>query len=136
MHLPAAIVAMVFVCGVAAATALVLVPSSVVGRLALPMVLVAACGSVMGAAVSTSLGAPNMSSIMGLGPDLLGVVLAGRLVAPPAIAIASLMPLLAAGRDAEMIQTTSAKVSNAVIYPFFVIIGAGLMLRYRKPSHL
>jgi len=136
MHLPAAIVAMVFVCGVAAAAALALVPAAVVGRLALPMVLVAACGSVMGAAVSTSLGAPNMSSIMGLGPDLLGVVLAGRLVAPPAIAIVSLMPLLAAGRDAEMIQTTSAKVSNAVFYPFFVIIGAGLMLRYRKPSHL
>jgi len=46
------------------------------------------------------------------------------------------MPLLAAGRDADMIQTTSAKVSNAVFYPFFVIIGAGLVLRYRKPSHL
>ena len=113
-----------------------LVPANVVGRLALPMVLVAACGSAMAAAVSTSLGAPNVANIMGLGPDLLGVVLAARLVAPPAIAVVALLPLLAAGRDADMIQTTSAKVSNAVFYPFFVIIGAGMVLRYRKPSHL
>ena len=136
MHLPAAIVTMVFVCAIAAASALVLVPVSVVGRLALPMVLVAACGSAMSAAVSTSLGAPNVASIMGLGPDLLGVVLGARLVAPPAIAVVALLPLLAAGRDADMIQTTSAKVSNAIFFPFFVIIGAGMVLRYRKPSHL
>ena len=136
LHLPAAIVTMVFVCAIAAASALALVPAAVVGRLALPMVLVAACGSAMAAAISTSLGAPNVANIMGLGPDLLGVVLGARLVAPPAIAVVTLLPLLAAGRDPDLIQTTSAKVSNAVFYPFFVIIGAGMVLRYRKPSHL
>lgn len=136
MHLPAAIVSMVFVCAVAAASSLVLVPSAVVARLSLPMILVAACGAVMAAALSTSLGAPNVANLMGLGQDILGVVLVARLLAPPAVAVVALMPLLAAGRDPDLIQTTSAKVSNLIFYPFFVIIGAGLVLRYRKPSHL
>ena len=136
LHLPSAIVTMAVVCGIAAATSLALVPARVVVALSLPMILVAAFGAAMSAAVSTSLGAPNVSSLMGLGPDLLGVVLAARLVAPPAVAVVALMPLLAAGRDAEMIDVTKGKVANAIFFPFFVIIGAGMVLRYRKPSHL
>jgi hypothetical protein len=136
LHLPAAIVTMVVVCGIAAATSLVLVPAHVVVSLGLPMVLVAAFGASMSAAVSTSLGAPNVSSLMGLGPDLLGAVLAARLVAPPAVAVVALMPLLNAGRDAGMIDVTKGKVANAIFFPIIVILGAGMVLRYRKPSHL
>jgi hypothetical protein len=134
LHLPAAIVTMVFVCAVTTLSALVLVPGNVVGQLAVPMILTVAVCTTVAAAVSTSMGSPDVGSLMALGPDLLGFVLAARLVAPPAIAVVSLMPLLAAGTDPDMIQ--SAKVSNAVFYPLILIFGAGMWLRYRKPSHL
>ncbi len=134
LHLPAAIFTMVVICGVTAASSLILVPGKVVGQLAVPMVLTVAVCTTIAAAVSTSMGSPNVGNLMALGPDLLGFVLAGRLVAPPAIAVASLMPLLAAGRDPDMIN--QAKVSNAVFYPLILIFGAGMYLRYRKPSHL
>jgi hypothetical protein len=133
-HMPAAAIVMVFVTLVAAATALLLVPAKVVVALGLFMVIVAACGAVAGAAVSTTLGMPNPSSLLGLGPDLMGIVLAARLVIPPAIAVGALLPLLAAGHNPDLIQT--AKVNNIGVYPVFAIFGAGMWLRYRKPSHL
>jgi hypothetical protein len=77
---------------------------------------------------------PNVANIMALGPELVGFVLVARLVGPPAIAVISLMPLLAAGSDPNAIN--QAKVSNAVFYPLILIFGAGMYLRYRKPSHL
>lgn len=134
LHLPAAIVTMVLVCAITAASALILVPGQVVGQLAVPMILTVAVCTTIAAAVSTSMSSPNIGNLMALGPDLLGFVLAARLVAPPAIAIASLMPLLAAGRNPDLIN--QAEVSNAVFYPLILIFGAGMYLRYRKPSHL
>jgi hypothetical protein len=134
LHLPAAILTMVVACAITAASSLVLVPGQVVAQLAVPMILTVAVCTAIAAAVSTSMGSPNVGNLMALGPDLLGFVLAARLVAPPAIAVASLMPLLAAGRNPDMIE--SAKVSNAVFYPLILIFGAGMWLRYRKPSHL
>jgi hypothetical protein len=134
LHLPAAILTMVVICGITAASSLILVPGKVVGQLAVPMILTVAVCTTIAAAISTSMGSPNVGNLMALGPDLLGFVLAGRLVAPPAIAVASLMPLLAAGRNPDLVN--QAKVSNAVFYPLILIFGAGMYLRYRKPSHL
>ncbi len=133
-HMPAAAIVMLFVTLVAGGVALLLVPAKVVFALAPFMVVVAACGAVAGAAVSTTLGMPNPSSLLGLGPDLMGIVLAARLVIPPAIAVAALLPLLAAGHNPDLVQT--AKVNNVGVYPVFAIFGAGMWLRYRKPSHL
>jgi hypothetical protein len=134
LHLPTAIITMVFVCGIAALASLVWVPGSVVGSLAMPMVLVVGSASAFGAAVSTALGMPSVSGLIGLGQDLMGVVLAARLVIPPAIVVVSLMPLLLAGSNPAAIATS--KVDNAAAYPFFALFGAGMWLRYRKPSHL
>jgi len=134
LHLPAAIITMVGVCMVTAASSLILVPANVVGALAVPMILSVACAATLAAAVSTAMGAPNVAAIMGLGQDMLGFVLAARLIAPPAIVVIALLPLLGAGRNADAIN--SGKVSNLVAYPFFLIFGAGIYLRYKKPSHL
>ncbi len=133
-HMPAAAIVMIFVTMVTGGVALLLVPAKVVFALAPFMVIVAACGAVAGAAVSTTLGTPNPSSLMGLGPDLMGWVMAARLVLPPAIAVAALLPLLAAGHNPDLVQT--AKVNNIGVYPVFAIFGAGMWLRYRKPGHL
>jgi hypothetical protein len=133
-HMPAAIIVMLLVCAIGAACALPLVPSKVVLALAPFMVLVAASAAVAGAAVSTTLGTPNPSSLLGLGPDLMGIVLGARLVIPPAIAVVALLPLLAAGHNPDLVQT--AKVNNIGVYPVFAIFGAAMWLRYRKPSHL
>ena len=133
-HLLPAVFVMIGVCVVTAATTLALVPGKVVASLALPLVLVVAAAAASGAAVSTSLGAPNVSSIVGLGPDLMGIVLALRLLIPPAIVVVSLSPLLLAGRNPD--HLLAARVGNAVPYSIFAIFGAGLWLRYRKPSHV
>jgi len=133
-HLLPAALTMLVVCAITTATTLALVPGKVVVSLAVPLVFVAAAAAAAGAGVSTSLGAPNVSSIVGLGPDLMGVVMALRLLIPPAIVVVSLTPLLLAGRDADHLQ--AARVGNAVPYSIFAIIGAGLWLRYRKPSHV
>jgi hypothetical protein len=134
LHLFVAVVAMLVVCGVATATSLLLVPASVVGVLAAPTILIAAAGATAGAAVSTALGVPNAAGILGLGQDLMGFVLAARLVIPPAITVAALAPLLLAGHNPDAIQT--ARVSNALTYSLFAVFGAGIWLRYRKPSHI
>ena len=134
LHLPAAIITMIVVCSITAASALILVPAHVVASLAVPMVLSVACAAALAAAVSTAMGAPNVASIMGLGQEMVGFVLVARLIAPPAIVVVALLPLLGAGRDANAIN--SAKVSNLVAYPFFLIFGSGIYLRYKKPSHL
>ncbi len=134
LHMPAAVLTMFVVCGIAALASLVWVPGSVVGALAMPMILVVGASAAFGAAVSTTLGMPSVSGLIGLGQDLMGVVLAARLVIPPAIVVVSLMPLLLAGSDAAKLATT--KVDNAAAYPFFAIFIAGMWIRYRKPSHL
>ena len=59
LHLPAAIFTMVVVCGIAAASALILVPGKVVGQLAVPMILTVAVCATIAAAVSTSMGTPE-----------------------------------------------------------------------------
>ncbi len=89
----------------------------------------------MAAAVSTSMGAPNVANIMGLGPDLLGFVLAADWWLPPAIAVVS--PAAAAGRRPQpRPHQLRPRSATPVFYPFILIFGAGMYLRYRKPSHL
>ena len=136
LHLPAAILTMMVICSIAAASALILVPSAVVLQLALPMIVATACASAVAAAVSTAMGSPDVAGLLGLGQDMLGFLLAARLVAPPAIVVVSLTPLLAAGSNPDAISTTAAKVSNLVVYPLFATFVAGIYLRYKKPSHL
>ena len=133
MHLLPAVLAMLGVCAVSTAVTLALVPGVVVGSLVMPLVLVVAAAAAAGAGVSTALGMPNITGILGLGPELMGFVLALRLLIPPALVILSLTPLLAAGRNPHAIQTTH--VSNIAPWPLFAVITAGMWLRYRKPSH-
>jgi hypothetical protein len=134
MHLPVAIVVMLVACAITAATALTLVPGKVVGSLVFPIALVVASASAAGAAVSCTTGQPNVTGLIGLGDELMGVVLAARLLLPPAVTVVSLLPLLLAGHNPNAVQT--ARVGNAAVYPLFAVFGAGLWIRYRKPSHV
>jgi ABC-type glycerol-3-phosphate transport system permease component len=64
----------------------------------------------------------------------MGWVMLARLVIPPAIVVVSLLPMLNAGSDPEMLNTT--KVGNATVYALFAVGGAIIYLRTRKPKHL
>jgi len=133
-HLPAAVLVMVVISLVAAASALILVPATVVLHLTPVLIVPVALATAIAAAVSTAQGAPDVAHMMGLGPDMLGFVLLGRLILPPAIAVVALLPVLAAGSDPDALGT--ARVGNATSYALFAIFGAFLWLRYRKPKHL
>ncbi|MEX1218462.1 MAG: hypothetical protein WEA11_08100 [Acidimicrobiales bacterium] len=133
-HVAAAFVIMAFICIIAAASALLLVPFVVVWKLALIMFVPVALASACSAMISTAQGAPNMAGLAGLGPDVMGWVMIARLVLPPTITIIALLPLLSAGSDPTAINTT--KVGNATVYSLFAVGGAILYLRTRKPKHL
>lgn len=131
-HLAAAVVVMVLLTLLAAATSLLLVPAEVVGTLLPSVLLPVAAASTLGAAVSTTLGAPDVSKLIGLGADVLGFVLLGRLVLPPAMTVLALAPLLRAGRDPAALDTTA--VSNMVGSSVIAVVAAFLWLRTRKPT--
>jgi len=134
-HLPAAFVVMVLLCLVAAASALVFAPAEVVLAL-LPVAIVpVATASLMAAALSTAMGSPDVAKMMaGFGADMMGWVLLFRLVAPPALVLLALAPLLAAGGDPAAVDTT--RVSNFIGYSFIVAASVILYLRYQKPARL
>ena len=133
-HLAAAFVVMVLVCGIAAASALVLVPADVVWRLALILFVPVALASAASAMISTAQGAPDVAGLAGLGPDVMGWLMIARLIIPPAITVVALLPLLMAGSDPNAIDTT--RVGNSTVYSLFAVGGAILYLRTRKPKHL
>jgi hypothetical protein len=133
-HVAAAFVVMTFVCAIAAASSLILVPFAVVWKLALIMFVPVALAAAVSAMISTAQGAPDMAGLAGLGPDVMGWLMIARLVIPPAITIIALLPLLSAGSDPNAINTT--KVGNATVYSLFAVGGAILYLRTRKPKHL
>jgi len=133
-HLAAAFVVMVMVCAIAAASALVLVPADVVWRLTLILFVPVALASAAAAMISTAQGAPDVAGLAGLGPDIMGWLMIARLIIPPAITIAALLPLLMAGSDPAAIDTT--RVGNSTVYSLFAVGGAILYLRTRKPKHL
>lgn len=133
-HLPVTFLVMVLVVGVAAATSLLLVPASVVVALLPSMVVPAAAGAAFAAAIGTAQGAPDTASLVGLGPDMMGLLLLARLVVPPALVVACLLPVLALGTDTNQLDTS--RVANLVTYPLFALIGAFFYIRLRKPKHL
>jgi hypothetical protein len=133
-HVPAAFLAMLAVYLVGAATSLALVPPEVVLRLT-PVMLVPAVGAAaLAAAIGSSQGAPDVAQMAGLGPDMMGFVLMGRLVLPPALVVVGVLPLLAAGSDPDAVPV--GDVQNLTTYVLFALIAAFLWLRYRKPKHL
>ncbi len=133
-HLAAAFVVMVVICAIAAGAATLLVPFTVVWKIALIMFVPVALAAACSAMISTAQGAPDMAGLAGLGPDVMGWLMIARLVIPPAITIIALLPLLSAGSDPTAINTT--KVGNATVYSLFAVGGAILYLRTRKPKHL
>ena len=133
-HLAAGFVVMVLVCVVAAAASLVLVPWTVVWHLFIVLIVPVALGAMAGAAVSTAQGAPDVAGLAGLGPDVMGWLMAARLILPPAITLIALLPLLQAGSDPTDLHTT--KVGNSAVYALFAGAAAILYLRARKPKHL
>jgi hypothetical protein len=134
LHLPATFVVMALVSLVGAAAALVLVPAEVVLKLTPVLLLPVAAGAAIAGAVGTAQGAPDVATMSGLGPDMMGFVLLGRLVLPPAIVVACLLPVLAAGTDVDALRVD--EVSNAVTWPLIAVVVAFLYLRTRKPKHL
>lgn len=134
LHLPAAFVVMAGVTLVGAAAALVLVPAEVVLELTPVVALPLAAGAAIAGAVGTAQGAPDVATMSGLGPDMMGFVLLGRLVLPPALVVLCLLPVLAAGTDIDALRVDA--VSNAVAWPLIAIVVAFVYLRTRKPKHL
>lgn len=132
-HMPATVTVTLIVCIVAAATSLLMIPIGVVRQL-LFVVVLAALGSAVGAAVGTAQGAPDTAHLVGLGPDMMGFFMMGRIAIPPMLTLLALLPLLAAGSDAAAIDTSA--VANTESYVIFALMGAFLWLRYRKPRHL
>jgi hypothetical protein len=143
-HLPAAFAVMVVECLLSAAVALVLVPPTVVGSLlVIQLVPVAGAAAVAGAA-GTVVGTPGpMSDIQGgmtgmsgvgdgLGGDIVGYQAIARLVLPPAVVVAAVAPMLAAGSDPTAPNT--ARVSNLVSFSLFATMAAVGYLRTRRPS--
>lgn len=134
-HLPAAAVVMLVLVLIAAAAALVLVPANVVLALAPMFVLPVAIGATVGAAVSTSMGAPNPGKQLDeLGADMLGFVQMIRLVLPPALVVVAMLPMLAAGHDPSSLNTQ--QVSNYYFWPLLMIAGGMLYLVARRPNRL
>ncbi len=139
-HLPAALVVMIVLVGVAGASSLLLIPPDVVGRLLPPMLLSIAGGAVTGATLSTVMGTATGSSMMpatgadSMGMDTMGMMMVVRMLIPPAITIAAILPLMAAGTNPNELNTI--RVSNLSTWPLFAIFAALLFVRYRKPSRI
>ncbi len=133
-HLPATALLMMIVILIGSATSLAFVPFEIVWRLTLSVLAISAAGCAVAAGIGAAQGAPNTAAIMGLGPELMGFVLAGRLILPPVIVVGTLAPLVLAGDDVNAINY--ANVSNAMLYPFIAVVGAFFYLRTRKPKPL
>ncbi len=133
-HLAASFAVMVLVCLFAGVSALALAPFEVVWKLWLVLIVPVALASAVSATISTAQGAPDVAGLAGLGPDIMGWVMLARVVIPPTITVVALLPLLGAGSDPAQLQTS--RVSNATVYTLFLVGGAILYLRTRKPKHL
>lgn len=133
-HVPVTFLVMVLVVGIAGAVSLFLVPAQVVVALLPVMILPAAAGAAFAAAVGTAQGAPDTAGLIGLGPDMMGMVLLARLVIPPVLVGLCLLPMLAIGTDTTQLQTS--RVANLVTYPLLALVAAFMWLRLRKPKHL
>ncbi len=143
-HLPAAFTVMVVECLVAAAVALILVPPDVVGSLALILVVPVAGAATVAGAAGTVVGTPGpMSDIQGgfsgmsgvgdgMGGDIVGYQAIARFVLPPAVVVAAVAPMLAAGTDPAAPNTSA--VSNLVSFSLLITLAAAAYVRTRRPS--
>jgi hypothetical protein len=133
-HLIAAVMVMLLLCVITAGAAMALVPVGVVVKL-FPVVIITVAGAAaLAAIISTSQGAPDSASLVGLGPDVMGWVLIARVVLPPTLVVISLLPLLGAGSDPDAVD--SARVANSNIWVFIPLVIGFIYLRTRKPKHL
>ncbi len=145
-HLPGAIVLMLLECVLVAAAALILVPPGVVAQLAPIVIIPVAGGAAIGGAVATVTGLPGptadfgrsgMSGVGdGMGGDIFGYQALARLLLPPAIVLAALAPLLAAGHDPDAIAQTAGRVSNLVSFSLVTTVAGFIYVRTRRPSRL
>ena len=131
-HLVVALIVVLAVCGVAAAAALVLVPSSVVGQLSVVLVVPVAIAATVAAAVSTALGAADVTALTALGGEVLGAVLVARTALPPLLVIAAVAPVLAAGSDPSAVA--SSAVGDAVGWSIIASFLGLVWLRVRTPA--
>jgi hypothetical protein len=124
-HIPVAVTAMMLVCLVAFAAAMLAGPSTAAAEIAAACVLPAAMGAVGGAVISVVGGAPSHSgggdtwSLMP--PEVAGMRLVYRTAWPPAMAILGIVPVLAA--------RTAAR-HGAPAAPVALAAGAGVLVLF------
>ena len=134
-HLPAAFFVMLLVCLIGSASALIMVPASVVLSLSSLLLWVVALAAVAGAALSTVMGAPDMSKMMaGLGADVMGFVMLFRLVFPYAITVAALAPIFRAGVTVDALDLDKAQTVTG--YTVLLAGGAIAYVRFQKPTRV
>lgn len=124
-HVPVAVVAMVLVCVVAFAAAVVAGPSPAAAEIAAACVLPAALGAVGGAVVSVVGGPPSQGGSGDtwtlMPPEVAGMRLAYRTGFPPAMAIIGIAPVLAA--------RTAAR-NGAPAAPIALVAGVGVLVLF------
>ena len=129
-HIPVAVVAMVLVCLVAFAAAVLAGPSLAAVEIAAACLLPAALGAVGGAVISVVSGAPSQGGGGGgdtwslMPPEVAGMRIVYRTAWPPAMAIIGIVPVLAA-RTAARNSAPAAPVALAaggVVLVLFVIV--------------
>jgi hypothetical protein len=138
-HIPVAVVAMVLVCAVGFASAVLAGPSATAVQIAAACVLPAALGAVGGAVISVVGGAPSQAgsgdtwSLMP--PEVAGMRIVYRTAWPPAMAIIGTVPVLAA-RTAARHGAPAAPVALAagggVLLLFVIVCG---WVRERERVH-
>ena len=136
-HVPVAVLAMLLVCLVAFASAVLAGPSGAAAEIAAACVLPAALGAVGGAVVSVVGGPPGQSSSGDtwslMPPEVAGIRLAYRTGWPPAMAIIGIVPVLAARTAARngVPAAPVALVAGAGVLVLFVIVCGWVRQRER-----
>lgn len=131
-HLPVAFLIMLGLTGIGTAASLLLVPGEVVGSMAPTVALPIAAGATMAGALAVTLGTTTMGSLLGTGPEMMGMITLLRTGLPIALAVAPFLPLLAAGHDADALELEA--LANASTWPLLAVLLAGLYVRSRRPS--
>jgi hypothetical protein len=135
-HLGASVGVMVAVATVAALSAAVVAPASVVAPLAATLVVPVSLAATAAAAASTSQGLAQPKVSSSAVPEFAGMSLVVRNAWPPALVVASLVPVLAA-RSAVSDGLSPAPVAAAVVSIPVLLTGVALLwLSQRAPARL
>jgi hypothetical protein len=138
-HIPIAVTAMVLVCLVAFAAAVLAGPSAAAAEIAAACVLPAALGAVGGAVISVVGGAPSHGgggdtwSLMP--PEVAGMRLVYRTAWPPTMAVLGIVPVLAArtaARHGAPAPTVALATGGGVLVLFVIVCG---WVRERERVH-